>query len=206
MPKKNIATLTILVAILLDQIVKIYVKTHFAPYEEVEVFSWFKIRFVENNGMAMGLEFGGKMGKLFLTLFRLAVVPLIFYWLFDTIKKKISNVVVIAIALIFSGAIGNIIDSIFYGVMFNTPANGVATLFSAEPYGELFYGKVVDMFYFPIIKNGQFPNWIPIVGGDTFTFFNYIFNLADAYITVGVAILFIFSKQAFPKTPKKTAE
>lgn len=206
MSKKTIATLTILAAILLDQIVKIYVKTHFALYEEVEVFNWFKIRFVENNGMAMGLEFGGKMGKLFLTLFRLAVVPLIFYWLFDTIKKKISNVVVIAIALIFSGAIGNIIDSIFYGVMFNTPANGVATLFPVEPYGELFYGKVVDMFYFPIIKNGQFPNWIPIVGGDTFTFFNYIFNLADAYITVGVAILFIFSKQAFPKTPKKTAE
>lgn len=200
MTKKQIAFLTIFITVLLDQIVKIYIKTNFYLFEEVEVFSWFKIRFVENNGMAMGLEFGGKAGKLFLTLFRLAIVPLILYWMLDSIKKNVPLIAVLSIALIFSGAIGNILDSVFYGILFNTPGGTeTATLFANEPYGSLFYGKVVDMFYFPIIENGTFPNWIPFVGGNNFTFFNYIFNLADSYISVGVILLFLFSKKAFPK-------
>tara|TARA_B100000795_G_C22515385_1_gene329259 strand:- start:3 stop:614 length:612 start_codon:yes stop_codon:yes gene_type:complete len=202
MSKKNIALLTIILAILIDQIVKIYIKTNFVLGEEVKVFNWFRIHFVENNGMAMGFEFGGKAGKLFLTLFRLVAVSTIIYWLSQHIKRGTHNAVVFAIALIFSGAVGNIIDSVFYGVIFDTPLNDVATLFTESPYAELFYGKVVDMFYFPIWE-GVLPEWIPFVGGDFFRFFNYIFNPADAYITSGVALLFIFSKKAFPKEVSK---
>ena len=202
MSKKNIALLTVILAILIDQIVKIYIKTNFYLQEEVIIFDWFRIHFVENNGMAMGFEFGGKAGKLFLTLFRLVAVSGIIYWLVQHIKKGTHNAVIFAIALIFSGAVGNIIDSVFYGVTFDTPTGtNVASLFSDQPYGELFYGKVVDMFYFPIWE-GILPYWIPFIGGDFFIFFNYIFNPADAYITAGVALLFIFSKTAFPKEEK----
>lgn len=204
MSKKNIALLTIILALLIDQITKIYVKTHFELQESVKVFDWFKIHFVENNGMAMGFEFGGEAGKLFLTLFRLVAVGGIVYWLLGTIKKNLPNVVVIAIALIFAGAVGNIIDSVFYGVIFDTPNNGVATLFSDNPYGTLFHGKVVDMFHFPIWE-GTWPSWIPFIGGEQGGFFSYIFNPADSYITAGVALLFIFSKKAFPKEEKKAA-
>ena len=206
MSKKQIAILTIVLAVLVDQIIKIYVKTHFKLGEEVNVFDWFRISFVENNGMAMGFEFGGKGGKLFLSIFRLVAIAGIVYWLMNTIKNKMPNVVVIAIALIFAGAVGNIIDSVFYGVIFNeSTGTTVATLFSDDPYGGLFYGKVVDMFYFPIWK-GTWPDWIPFVGGEPGGFFNYIFNPADSYITVGVAMLFIFSKKAFPKENKKKEE
>ncbi|MFT5671921.1 MAG: signal peptidase II [Polaribacter sp.] len=203
MSKKRLAILTILIAIVLDQVLKIYVKTHFVLGEEVTVFDWFRIHFTENNGMAMGFEFGGKAGKLFLTLFRLVAVTAIIYWLAQTIKAKVHNAVVIAISLIFSGAVGNIIDSLFYGVIFDSSRYKVATLFSDKPYGDLFYGKVVDMFYFPFIEDVTLPEWIPFFGGDLFTFFQYIFNPADAFISVGVALLFIFNKQAFPKEEKK---
>ncbi|MCI2229313.1 lipoprotein signal peptidase [Polaribacter sp. MSW13] len=200
MSKKTLAILTILIAIVLDQIIKVYVKTHFFLGEEVVIFDWFKLHFVENNGMAMGFEFGGKAGKLFLTLFRIVAVAALIYWLSQNIKRKVHNAVIIAIALIFAGAVGNIIDSVFYGVIFDTPdGKNVATLFADNPYGELFHGKVVDMFYFPFIENAILPEWIPFVGGEMFTFFQYIFNPADAFISIGVALLFIFSKQAFPK-------
>lgn len=205
MSKKNIAILTILCTIILDQVVKIYIKTNFVLGEEVVVFDWFKIHFVENNGMAMGFEFGGKAGKLFLTVFRLVAVTAIMYWLIGTIKTKVHNAVIIAISLIFSGAIGNIIDSVFYGAIFDDSTNKVATLFADEPYGTIFHGKVVDMFYFPI-WTGNLPSWIPFMGGEPYTFFQYIFNPADAYITIGVALLFIFSTQAFPKDENKVKE
>tara|TARA_B110001454_G_C12712246_1_gene431208 strand:+ start:158 stop:760 length:603 start_codon:yes stop_codon:yes gene_type:complete len=198
MSKKNLAIATILIAIILDQVIKVYVKTHFYLGEEVVVFDWFRIHFVENNGMAMGFEFGGKAGKLFLTLFRIVAVSAIIYWLAGNIKRKVHNAVIIGISLIFSGAVGNIIDSVFYGVIFDNSNHKVATLFADKPYGELFYGKVVDMLYFPFWE-GVLPEWIPFIGGDAFTFFQYIFNPADAFISVGVALLFIFSKQAFPK-------
>lgn len=198
MSKKSLAILIVISAIIIDQITKIYVKTNFFLGEEVVVFDWFRLHFTENNGMAMGFEFGGKSGKLFLTLFRIVAIGALIYWLKNTIQRPASKVVIIAIALILSGAIGNIIDSVFYGIIFDTPNHGVASLFPAEPYGELFYGKVVDMFYFPLFE-GTLPNWLPIIGGDYFKFFNYIFNPADAFISVGVALLFIYSKQAFPK-------
>lgn len=203
MSKKKLAILTIIIAILLDQVIKIYVKTHFVLGEEVAFFDWFRIHFTENNGMAMGIEFGGKAGKLFLTLFRIVAVGAIVYWLAQNIKNKVHNAVIIAVSLIFSGAVGNIIDSVFYGVIFNDSNHKVATLFPEESYGTLFHGKVVDMFYFPLWQ-GTLPDWVPFVGGDFFTFFQYIFNPADAFISVGVALLFIFSKQAFPKEEKVT--
>jgi len=198
MSRKTLAILTILIAILVDQIIKIYVKTNFVLGEEVVVFDWFRIHFTENNGMAMGFEFGGKAGKLFLTVFRIIAVGAIIYWLSENIKKKMHKAVIIAISLIFSGAVGNIIDSIFYGVIFNHPTREVATLFPETTNGKLFFGKVVDMFYFPI-WSGTLPEWLPFIGGESYTFFQYIFNPADAFISVGVALLFIFSKQAFPK-------
>jgi signal peptidase II len=114
------------------------------------------------------------------------------------LKRNVHNAVIVAISLIFSGAVGNIIDSIFYGVLFDASDHNVATLFSDTPYGTLFHGKVVDMFYFPMWQ-GNLPEWIPFIGGDFFTFFQYIFNPADAFISIGVALLFIYSKQAFPK-------
>ena len=202
MSKKKLAILTIIIAILLDQIIKIYVKTHFVLGEEVLVFDWFRLHFTENNGMAMGIEFGGKAGKLFLTLFRLVAVSAIVYWLVGNIKRQVHSAVIVAISLIFSGAVGNIIDSVFYGVIFDHPSHKIATLFPESTDGKLFFGKVVDMFYFPLWQ-GTLPEWIPFVGGDFFTFFQYIFNPADAFISVGVALLFIFSKQAFPKEEKR---
>jgi signal peptidase II len=199
MSKKNLAIFTVVLAILIDQISKIYVKTHFMLGEEVVVFpNWFIIHFTENNGMAWGFEFGGKGGKLFLTLFRIIAVSGIVYWLWKTIKRQTHNAVIVAISLILAGAVGNIIDSIFYGVIFDSSAGKVATLFSDKPYGELFYGKVVDMLYFPMWE-GYLPKWLPFFGGDYFTFFNAIFNGADSWITIGVIILFLFNKQAFPK-------
>lgn len=202
MSKKNSAIFTIVVALLIDQISKIYIKTHFTIGEELVVFSdWFIIHFTENNGMAWGFEFGGKAGKLFLTLFRLVAISGIVYWLYNTIKRNASKPVIIAISLILSGAVGNIIDSVFYGAIFDSSSYKVATLFSEKPYGEIFYGKVVDMLYFPMWE-GILPNWIPFVGGDRFTFFNAIFNGADSFITIGVLLLFIFNKQAFPKEEK----
>ncbi|WP_417800426.1 lipoprotein signal peptidase [Tenacibaculum sp.] len=195
MSKKHIAILTVILAILIDQISKIYIKTHFQLGEEVVVFNdWFRIHFTENNGMAWGFEFGGKAGKLFLTLFRVVAVTGIVYWLWQSIKRKTHTAVIIAIALILAGAVGNIIDSVFYGVIFDSSYHNVATLFSENPYGELFHGKVVDMLYFPIYE------------GENFTFFNAIFNGADSWITIGVALLFVFNKQAFPKEEKETKQ
>ena len=199
MSKKYLAIFIVVLAILIDQVSKIYVKTHFQLHEELVVFSdWFKISFVENNGMAWGVELGGKSGKLFLTLFRVVAVFGIIYWLAQKIKDRTHNGVIIAISLILAGALGNIIDSVFYGVIFNTPRYEVATLFSDDPYGTLFFGKVVDMLYFPIWE-GYLPEWLPVMGGQPFTFFNAIFNGADSFISVGIVLLFLFNKHAFPK-------
>ena len=188
----------VFLVLLIDQISKIYIKTHFVLHQEVEVFSWFKILFIENEGMAWGVEIPGIYGKLALTSFRILAVAGIGYWLWDSVKKQSSSVLVIAIALILAGAFGNIIDSVFYGKIFNDSSYNLATLFSDKPYGNWFYGKVVDMLYFPI-WDGDLPSWLPIWGGKHFTFFNAIFNVADMAISTGVGILIVFNKKAFGK-------
>ena len=190
----------IFLVLLFDQISKIYVKTHFYYNEDVVIFDWFRLHFIENNGMAWGYEFGGRAGKLFLTIFRLIAIAGIGYWLYNSVRKKGHTILIIAISFIFAGALGNILDSVFYGVIFDTPSgNEVATLFSEEPYGQLFFGKVVDMFYFPFVENGMVPEWVPFIGGKTFTFFNAIFNVADSAVSIGVVLLLLFSKRVFPK-------
>ncbi|MCH9661441.1 MAG: lipoprotein signal peptidase [Bacteroidetes bacterium] len=180
--KKSI--LLIILILLIDQISKVYVKTHFVLYEHYDLFSWFSIRFVENEGMAWGAKIPGQYGKLILTVFRLFAITGIGYWLWDSNRKKGSSTLLLAIAFIFAGALGNIIDSVFYGLIFEDSVGQVAGLFPEEAYGTLFHGKVVDMF--------------------SFSFFNPVFNVADFAISVGVGILIVFNKKAFPK--KETAE
>ncbi len=196
------AYLLIFLILVIDQVSKIYIKTNFVLGEEVSVFSWFKILFIENEGMAWGTQIPGMYGKLILTIFRVIAVGAIAYWLYDSAMKNLSNYLIVAISLIFAGAFGNIIDSIFYGVIFDNSNGHLATLFSDQPYGTWFYGKVVDMLYFPI-WSGYLPDWLPIWGGNPFTFFNAIFNVADMAISVGVGILIVFNKKAFDKTPRK---
>ncbi|MBC6997746.1 lipoprotein signal peptidase [Cytophaga sp. FL35] len=203
--------LLIVAVLLIDQISKIYIKTHFVLGESVEVFEWFKILFIENSGAAWGaklsdfLPIAEPTGKLVLTIFRLFAVAGIGYWLFDTIKKQTSKVLILAVSLIFAGALGNIIDSVFYGIVFNDSYQQVATTFSGEPYGGLFYGKVVDMLYFPLIDT-TWPEWMPYFGGKDFRFFEPVFNIADMAISTGVGILIVFNKKAFGKEEDKDLE
>ena len=191
------AYLFVFLILLIDQASKIYIKTNFYINEQVKVFDWFRIYFVENEGMAWGAEIPGNYGKLFLTLFRIIAVGGISWWLFDSIKKKLSNYLTFAITLILAGAIGNIIDSVFYGVVFNDSYSQVATIFSDKPYGTWFHGEVVDMLYFPIIKDIPMPEGVPVIGGRPFTFFNAIFNVADVAISTGFGILIVFNKRCF---------
>ena len=207
--KKSV--LFILLILIIDQWSKIYIKTHFVLGESVEVFSWFKILFIENEGAAWGaklsdiLPISDNFGKLVLTIFRLFAIFGIGYWLFDVIKKKSSNTLVWAVSLIFAGALGNILDSVFYGVIFNDSYHEVATLFTDEPYGKLFYGKVVDMLYFPMVDT-TWPSWVPGIGGQNFRFFEPVFNIADTAISTGVGILLVFNKKAFAKEEEVTSE
>lgn len=192
--------LVIFIVLFLDQLLKIWVKTHMYLGEEFNVFgNWFIMHFTENNGMAFGMEFAGSYGKLFLTLFRIIASGAIFWYLLNIIKKGASLALVIVISLIFAGAVGNIIDSIFYGLLFNESAFQIAQLFpEGGGYGTLFHGKVVDMLYFPIIET-HFPQWFPFWGGQEFIFFRPVFNIADSSITIGVLLLLIFQNKFYKK-------
>lgn len=203
--------LIIILILLVDQISKVYIKTHFILGESHDVFGWFKILFIENEGAAWGTKLSDLLpisepaGKLVLTIFRIFAVLGIGYWLWDIVKKQSPRTLILAVSLIFAGAVGNIIDSVFYGLIFDHSNGQVATLFSDNPYGSLFHGKVVDMLYFPLIDT-TWPDWVPSVGGNRFRFFEPVFNIADTAISTGVGILIVFNKKAFPKQAEKKEE
>ncbi|MBR5466550.1 MAG: lipoprotein signal peptidase [Bacteroidaceae bacterium] len=182
-----------LTAILIDQIIKIWVKTNMHMHEMIEITSWFKIFFTENQGMAFGMEI---MDKIFLTLFRIFAVAFLIYILSKNIKKGINNVFLVCLSFILAGAIGNIIDCLFYGLVFNNPPAPIVAEFVpwGTGYDSLFYGKVVDMFYFPLLE-WTWPEWLPVIGGENFIFFSPIFNFADACISCGVIAMLLFCRK-----------
>lgn len=193
----SLPVLVVLLVLIIDQWSKIWIKTNLFLGEEFSVIgNWFIIHFTENNGMAFGLELAGEYGKLALTLFRIIVVGFIGVYLFKLPKSTPKGLLVTG-ALIFAGAVGNIIDSVFYGVIFNDSINQIATLLpDSGGYATLLHGKVVDMLYFPLV-DGYFPDWLPIWGGEYFLFFRPVFNVADSAITIGILSLLIFQRKYF---------
>lgn len=191
--KGQLSLIIILAILIIDQIIKIWVKTNMFWHESIRITDWFYIYFTENNGMAFGMEI---IGKLFLTSFRIIAVGLIIWYLIRIIKQNRKTGYIVCISLILAGAIGNIIDCVFYGVIFSESTHSsIATLVPiGEGYSEWFYGKVVDMFYFPIIDT-NWPEWMPFVGGEHFIFFSPIFNFADAAISGGIIALILFYSQ-----------
>lgn len=190
----------ILLLLILDQVLKFWVKTNMYLGESIEITPWFYISFTENPGMAFGIEL---VDKLLLTLFRIVAVSVIGYYIYTLIKRNYSFAYLVCVGLIFAGALGNIIDCVFYGVIFDSSYGQVASLFpAAGGYGEWMHGKVVDMFYFPLIKT-TWPQWIPVWGGEEFIFFRPIFNLADSFISVGMFLLILFFRHDFSESLSK---
>lgn len=186
------AVCVIMLLLLLDQVLKIWIKTHLQLHESIEITPWFYLYFTENPGMAFGIEV---IGKLFLSLFRIVAVGFIGYYLYKLVKANQSFGFIACISMILAGAVGNIIDSVFYGVVFDHSYGQVAAFLPAEGgYDTWLHGKVVDMFYFPLIQT-HFPDWFPLWGGEEFIFFRPIFNLADSAICVGVFLLLLFYRQ-----------
>lgn len=209
MSLRNKSLLLIGIIIVLDQVLKVWIKLNMTMGQEYNVLgNWFIIHFTENYGMAFGLQFWGEYGKLFLSLFRIAAVIMIGFYIAWLIKNKVSAGLVLGISLIMAGAIGNIIDSAFYGMLFSESGYATpATFLPAEGgYASFLHGRVVDMFYFPII-NTTWPSWVPWVGGQSFIFFRPVFNIADSAITVGVFYLLLFQrKELFHKHEEETNE
>ncbi len=193
MNKKYILPLLVIASIIIiDQWTKLYIKNHFYIGEEIAVIgNWFKLHFTENYGMAFGIEFGGKLGKVLLTLFRIIFVGGILWYILDLLKKNAGTTYVLAWTMIAAGAIGNIIDSVFFGVLFQ--------------YDTWFHGRVVDMFYFPLFQT-SIPRWFPFWAGEEFEFFRPVFNIADAAISVGFVLILLFQKQAPVETNSSGAE
>lgn len=189
----------VFLALFLDQVVKIYVKTHFYLGEEYKIAPWFIVHFAENVGMAYGIEFSGKYGKMILSLFRIVAIVAIGWYIVRLVKEKAHPWLIVSMSLIFAGAMGNIVDSAFYGLVFSSSNCGVATFLpSGGGYAPFLHGQVVDMFYAPFI-NGQVPSWVPFFHGQNITFFNFIFNCSDAYVTIGVLLILIFQKKFYPR-------
>ena len=193
----------VIIILALDQILKVWIKTNMYLGQEFFIIGdWFRIHFTENEGMAFGMELGGSYGKLMLSLFRIGAVTFIGYYLYNIVNSNQSRGLAISISLILAGALGNIVDSVFYGVLFSDSAMDVARFMPVEGgYSTLFHGRVVDMFYFPLVS-GFFPEWLPFWGGEYFQFFRPVFNIADAAITIGVFLILIFQKTFFKEEEK----
>ena len=204
----NKSILIIFCILLIDQFSKIYIKLHFPltlySSDALMDWGWFKILFVENKGMAWGTKISDfipfiseRVGKFILTSVRIMAVPLIFYWLNESIKKRENKLLIISISLVLAGAIGNLIDSVFYGYLFTDSYLNIATFNPGNGYESLLYGHVVDMLQFPMVT-WNWPSWIPYIGGESFTFFEPVFNIADTAISTGVGIMIVFNKRIFP--------
>ena len=196
MSDRNKALLFIFSILIIDQVVKIIIKTNMIIGQEIPVLgNWFKIHFLENNGMAFGMEWGGKAGKAALSIFRIVAIALIAWYLMGLIRKKASLGLVLSISAIIAGAAGNLIDSAFYGMIFSESWHTPAILFpEGGGYSSFLQGRVVDMLYFPVIDT-SWPNWSPIKPGQSFIFFRPVFNIADASITTGVLAILLFQKK-----------
>lgn len=201
MKKAGIILLLVLTA---DQTLKIWIKTNMYLGQEYRIFDWFIIHFTENNGMAFGLQWGGEFGKLLLTVFRLVAVSVLIYFLLKFIKEKKPELLITCTSFVLAGALGNIIDSTFYGHLFSSSEFQVATFDPDNGYSSFLHGKVVDMFYFPIIQT-ILPEWIPFWGGQDFIFFRPVFNIADASISCGIITGLIFQKKLFPDDEKSSS-
>ena len=195
-----------LVLVVIDQIIKVLVKTNMSIGEHFSVIgNWFQIYFIENEGMAFGMKFGGQIGKLLLSVFRIILFCALVYWIRGLLKKKDTpSGVLIGLTLITTGALGNIIDCMFYGILFGESTYTAVAQFLPEGggYAPFFFGKVVDMFYFPIIDT-TFPDWMPLIGGNPFRFFAPVFNFADSCVTCGALYLIFFQWRFFAKDEKK---
>jgi signal peptidase II len=200
MSKGRLSILVILLILLFDQILKVWIKTHMMIGEEHRIAgNWFIIHFTENNGMAFGIEFFGKFGKYLLSIFRIVAVIFIAYYISKLVKKEVPVGFLVAVSLIFAGATGNIIDSAFYGIIFDHSNYQLAQFMpEAGGYSSFLQGKVVDMFYFPII-NGHWPSWSPINAGEQFIFFRPVFNVADASISTGMIMILLFFRKTLQK-------
>ena len=189
----TLAALIVVGVLLIDQLIKIWVKTNMTLHEQIEILSWFKIVFIENNGMAYGMEIGS---KLVLSLFRVVAISVLGYYIIGQVKRQARWGYLVCLSMIFAGAVGNLIDSMFYGLVFNASSEFYTSYFVpfGTGYASFLMGKVVDMFYFPLIVT-TWPDWVPYVGGNPYVFFSPVFNFADASISVGVVFLLLFYRK-----------
>ena len=188
----------IIAVLLVDQLTKIWVKTHMHLHECIDITGWFKILFVENNGMAYGMELLG--GKLVLSLFRIVAISVLAYYLYKEVKRNANRLYVACVAMVWAGAVGNLIDSVFYGMIFNAASPFYVSYFVpfGQGYAPMLMGKVVDMLHFPLIET-HYPEWVPWVGGNEFVFFSPVFNVADACISVGFVMALLFCRDEIAK-------
>ena len=199
-----LAALIVVGVLLVDQLIKIWVKTNMTLHEQIEILSWFKIVFIENNGMAYGMEIGS---KLVLSLFRVVAISVLGSYIIGQVKLQARWGYLVCLSMIFAGAVGNLIDSMFYGLVFNASSEFYTSYFVpfGTGYASFLMGKVVDMFYFPLIVT-TWPDWVPFVGGNPYVFFSPVFNFADASISVGVVVLLLFYRKEISEiTFKKKA-
>lgn len=206
MSRRIKSLLIIIIILVFDQSLKFWIKTHLSLGDEIVVFkNWFILHFVENNGMAFGFEFAGEYGKMFLSIFRILAVIAIGWYLFKLANQnEVPFGFIVSISLIFAGAVGNIIDSLFYGIIFNHSYGQVSGIFpEGGGYAGFLHGKVVDMLYFPLLQ-GTYPKWLPFVGGNEFIFFRPVFNIADSSITIGIFSILIFYRKYFNKKEVET--